>query len=100
MLSTQDIKNKEVINIYDGRSLGFVGDLDVDPEKGILLGLVISPPRGFFQFFARETEYMVSWKEVRRIGDDVILVESPSLFQGDPQEFWLTEEKSCDDHNI
>ena len=31
MLSTQDIRNKEVINIYDGRSLGYVGDLDVDP---------------------------------------------------------------------
>ncbi len=100
MLSTQDIKNKEVINIYDGRSLGYVGDLDVDPDKGVLEALIVNPPRGFFQFFSRDTEYIIPWKEVRRIGDDVILVESPALIDGDPQEFWEIEEKPCGDHNI
>ena len=29
MLSTDKLKNKEVINIYDGRSIGFVSDIEV-----------------------------------------------------------------------
>ena len=30
MLSTDKLKNKEVINISDGRSLGFVSDIEVN----------------------------------------------------------------------
>ena len=30
MISTDKLKNKEVINIADGRSLGFVYDIEVD----------------------------------------------------------------------
>ena len=30
MISTDKLKNKEVINISDGRSLGFVYDIEVD----------------------------------------------------------------------
>ena len=32
MLSTDKLKNKEVINISDGRSLGFVSDIEVNLE--------------------------------------------------------------------
>lgn len=100
MLSTGDIQNKEVINIYDGKSLGVVEDMDVDLERGVLESIVVQPPRGFFRFLSREGEYVIPWKEIRRIGDDVILVESPSLFDGNPQDFWLSEEKTCEEHNI
>ena len=30
MLSTDKLKNKEVINIHDGRSLGFIYDIEVN----------------------------------------------------------------------
>ena len=33
-MNTYDIRNKEVINIYDGRSLGFVEDVELNLEKG------------------------------------------------------------------
>ena len=29
-MNTYDIRNKEVINIYDGRSLGFVEDVELN----------------------------------------------------------------------
>ena len=34
MLNTENIKNKEVINIYDGKSLGFVYDIEMDLKRG------------------------------------------------------------------
>jgi sporulation protein YlmC with PRC-barrel domain len=41
MISTQDLRNKEVINIYDGKSLGYVYDIEVNLEKGIIEGLIV-----------------------------------------------------------
>ncbi|MBR4020111.1 MAG: PRC-barrel domain-containing protein, partial [Firmicutes bacterium] len=41
MLSTDKLKNREVINIRDGRSLGFICDIEVNLEKGTIEGIVI-----------------------------------------------------------
>ena len=51
MISTDKLKNKEVINIYDGKSLGFVYDIEVDLERGVIDGIVIPGSRGFMGFF-------------------------------------------------
>ena len=76
MLSTDKLKNKEVINICDGRSMGFVSDIEVDIEKGRLEGIVIPVERGFLGFFGKnENDILVSWDKVRTVGDDVILVD-------------------------
>ena len=53
MLSTDKLKNKEVINIYDGRSIGFVSDIEVNIEKGTIEGIVIPSERGFSPFSAK-----------------------------------------------
>ena len=36
MLNTEDIRNKEVINIYDGKSMGFVCDIEINLKEGRL----------------------------------------------------------------
>ena len=75
MLSTDKLKNKEVINIYDGRSVGFVSDIEVDLEKGVIGGIVIPSERGFLGFFGRgENDILIKWEKVKTVGDDVILV--------------------------
>ena len=33
MLNTEDIRNKEVINIYDGKSMGFVCDIEITSRR-------------------------------------------------------------------
>lgn len=76
MLSTDKLKNKEVINIYDGRSVGFVSDIEVDLEKGVIGGIVIPSERGFLGFFGRgENDILIKWEKVKTVGDDVILVD-------------------------
>lgn len=76
MISTDKLKNKEVINIADGRSLGFVYDIEVDLEKGVIDGIVIPGQRGFMGFFSKgEGDTVIKWDKVRTIGDDVILVD-------------------------
>ena len=46
MLSTDKLKNKEVINIHDGRSLGFIYDIEVNLENGTIDGIVIPAEKG------------------------------------------------------
>ena len=62
-----DLQEKEVINICDGRRLGFVGDLELDIPSGKIRTLII-PMEGC-------RAYYIPWRCIRRIGDDIILVE-------------------------
>jgi YlmC/YmxH family sporulation protein len=81
---TQDLRNKEVINIYDGKSLGYVYDIEVNLEKGIIEGIIVPAQRGFLSFFGwGGSDYVIKWKDIRRIGDDVILVDVAGLFETD-----------------
>mgnify|MGYP000018271220 FL=1 len=76
MLSTDKLKNKEVINIFDGRSLGFVSDIEVNLEKGTIEGIVIPSERGLFGWFNKgENDVLINWERVKTVGDDVILVD-------------------------
>ena len=76
MLSTEGIKNKEVINISDGRSLGYVGDIEVNLELGKIEGIVLPGERAFFGLFGGgEDDIVIRLENIKTIGDDVILVE-------------------------
>lgn len=84
MVSTENLKNKEVINIYDGKSLGYVYDIEVNLEKGIIEGIIVPAQRSFFSFFGRgDNDYVIKWKDIKRIGDDVILVDVAGVFDSD-----------------
>jgi YlmC/YmxH family sporulation protein len=84
MISTQDLRNKEVINIYDGKSLGYVYDIEVNLEKGLIEGIIVPAHRSFFSFFGRgDSDYVIKWKDIKRIGDDVILVDVAGILDGD-----------------
>lgn len=80
MISTDKLKDKEVINIGDGKSIGFVYDIEVDLEKGVIDGIVIPGGRGIFGFFSKnEADIIIKWDKVRTVGDDVILVDLDGL---------------------
>ncbi|MBE6030117.1 MAG: YlmC/YmxH family sporulation protein [Clostridiales bacterium] len=80
MISTEGLRNKEVINITDGRSLGFVGDIEVNLDLGRIEGIVLPAERGVFGFFSSgEEDVVISWESIRTIGEDVILVEIANL---------------------
>ena len=84
MMSTQDLRNKEVINIYDGKSLGYVYDIEINLERGIIEGIIVPAQRSFFNFFGRgDNDYVIKWRDIKRIGDDVILVDVAGVYDTD-----------------
>ncbi len=76
MLSTDKLKNKEVINVRDGRSLGFIYDIEVNLANGTIDGIIIPAERGLFRFFSnKEDDFVIKWDRVKTVGDDVVLVD-------------------------
>lgn len=70
-----DLRLREVINVTDGRRLGYIDDLEVDIESGRIAAIVLPGRARPFQLFSRPDDLVIPWSQVRRIGTDVILVE-------------------------
>jgi YlmC/YmxH family sporulation protein len=70
-----DLRQKEVINALDGLRYGFVSDLEIDEAEGQVQSLVVPGPGRVFGVFGREQEYRIPWEKIKKIGDDIILVE-------------------------
>lgn len=70
-----DFKHKEVINVSDGRRLGFVQDVNAELGSGIITSIVVPGSSHFFNFFSSDNSMIIPWSAIKCIGDDVILVE-------------------------
>ena len=68
-----DLQRKDVVSLLDGRRLGRIIDVEID-GLGNIQYLVIEPKR-FFHFFTSGEETTVTFKQINKIGEDVILVE-------------------------
>jgi len=70
-----DFKHKEVININDGKRLGFVQDVTADLESGVITSIIVPGNTKLFNMFSGNNDIVIPWQSIRCIGDDVILVE-------------------------
>lgn len=70
-----DFKHKEVININDGKRLGFVQDVCADLESGTITSIIIPGSNKFMGMFTSGNEIVIQWQDIKCIGEDVILVE-------------------------
>ena len=70
-----DLKQKEVINIADGRSLGYIFDWILQEGSGQIQAIVLLENCGFFGMI-KPKELIIPWRCICKIGDDVILVET------------------------
>ncbi len=70
-----DFKHKEVINIKDGKRLGYVQDVCADLETGVITSIIVPGSNKFMSFFSSNNDIVIPWQNVKCIGDDLILVE-------------------------
>ena len=70
-----DFKHKEVININDGRRLGFVQDVCADLNTGTITSIIVPGNNKFMGMFSNGNEIVIEWQNIKCIGEDVILVE-------------------------
>ncbi|MDI9479680.1 MAG: YlmC/YmxH family sporulation protein [Bacillota bacterium] len=82
MIKISDLRNRDVVNILDGKKLGNIIDIDLDLDNGRVLALVL-PGRVKGFLFTKREEVVVPWQKIVRIGRDVILVEVPIVNEMD-----------------
>lgn len=70
-----ELKQKEVINAEDCKRLGYVGDVDFDLCTGCLTALIVPGPGCFCGLLGREKEYVIPFRDICQVGDDIILVK-------------------------
>lgn len=80
MCRTFELKEKEVINIPDGRRLGFVCDVEVNMEDGRIDAIVIPGTGKLFGFIGKDSELVIPWERVKKIGEDIIFVDLDERF--------------------
>ncbi|GAE90615.1 YlmC/YmxH family sporulation protein [Acetivibrio straminisolvens] len=80
MNRTSDFREKEVINIKDGRRLGFVGDVEINLQSGRIEAIVIPSGGRLLGFIGKDNECVIPWEKIKKIGEDIILVEMDDRF--------------------
>lgn len=78
-----DLMGKEVINLGDGARLGFVDECDLlfDGRSGRIDALLL-PKHGLLTALMGEGRtHSIPWQSIRRIGDEVIIVDLNGAFE-------------------
>lgn len=75
-MNVSELQLKDVVNVNDGRKLGYVGDLQVNARDGRIAALVIPRRTGWRQLWRQsEDEWVIPWNNIVKCGADVILVK-------------------------
>lgn len=75
--NTEDFREKEVVNICDGRKLGVVVEIEFDIADGKLTAIVVAGDCGFFG--KAKNEVIIPWCRIEKIGEDIILVNADGI---------------------
>ena len=70
-----DFKHKEVVNINNGKRLGYVQDVCADVETGKITSIIVPGSNKVLNIFSSNNEIIIPWENIKCIGDDLILVE-------------------------
>jgi YlmC/YmxH family sporulation protein len=96
-MKISDFQTKDVINIVDGKKLGQISDLELDLRAGRIDSIVVPSQGKFFGLFGSSTDVIIPWKNIVKIGMDVVLVKlddarpyrpPEEVEQGQQQQFY------------
>lgn len=79
LVKISELRDREIINVHDGKRLGPIKDIELDLENGRIKAIVLPGVNGgkILSLFGRDEDIVVPWDKIVRIGLDVILVEVP-----------------------
>ena len=69
-----ELKEKEVVNVADGKILGYISDVEIDICKGQILMIYLPPQGKYFSLFSSKDRTCIPWNCIEKIGSDIILV--------------------------
>ena len=76
VMRLSDLQCKDIINVNDGKMVGSIIDVLIN-DDGSMDSLIVERGKFFSKFSHGEIE--VKWNQVKKIGEDVILVSIDNL---------------------
>ncbi|KMM38753.1 MULTISPECIES: YlmC/YmxH family sporulation protein [Bacillales] len=86
MIKISEFQVKDVVNVSNGRKLGHIADLEINLTTGKIEAIVIPGPGKMMGLFARESDVVIPWRNIVKIGSDVILVRHQDTSDGEPYQ--------------
>ncbi|OBR64980.1 YlmC/YmxH family sporulation protein [Paenibacillus oryzae] len=89
-MKISDFQSKDVINIVDGKKLGHISDLELDLRQGRIDSIVVPQYTKVFGLFGSNgTEIVIPWRNIVKIGADVVLVrmEETKVLKSEDEDF-------------
>lgn len=71
----REMREKEVINVCDCKRLGCVADIVFDECTGCIKAIVVPTIGRFCGIFGHESEVIIPFECIKKIGPDIIMVE-------------------------
>lgn len=68
-----ELIKKEVVNVCDGKMMGYISDMLICASEGRILNFSVRPACGFFP--KKKNDVTITWSCIERIGEDTILVK-------------------------
>ncbi|NMA99947.1 MAG: YlmC/YmxH family sporulation protein [Firmicutes bacterium] len=76
MIKTSDLRRLDVVSSEEGRYLGSVCDVDLDPDTGRINAVIVDQLRPFSLFGRRSMDLEIPWRDIVLVGVDVVLVKN------------------------
>ncbi len=68
-----DLQTKDIISTKDGRRIGRIVDAEITPQGSITF-LIVEEKKNLKKFIANSNDTKISFDNITKIGEDVILV--------------------------
>lgn len=73
-MKLSDLQSKNLVNVVDGKNIGNIIDIKIN-LNGNIESLIIETKTGLFSFLNKDMDLEVTWNNIVKIGEDVILVK-------------------------
>lgn len=72
-----ELRDRDVVNVNDGKRLGVINDLDIDIENGNIKAIIVPGTGGLMGVLGRKQDLTIPWEKIVKVGVDTILVDYP-----------------------
>lgn len=74
-MKLSDLQRKDIVNLSNGKKIGKIIDVEINIIDGSLVNLIIEKNKYFRSFFSGETDVLVKFEQIKKLGEDVILID-------------------------
>ena len=73
-MKLSELQKKDIVNVNNGKRIGSIIDININSE-GVMDEIIIEKSSFIFSMFSNKNELSIKWEQIKKIGEDVILVD-------------------------